>query len=187
MSGANSKASTSGTTVKKGGVLRWRSTAKSSLFSADLVYDLGWSLNPALDVGQVEGAFVQGIGYVLSEKLVFEPGGSGAEPAPDAGRLNSLNTWTYKPPATTSIPLEFNVRLFPRDLASSVPENTSEVLSSKEVGEPPLVLAAIVFFAVKAAVRATRKQRGLSPLFALEAPATVQEIQRACAVDLAHG
>ncbi|MBO0360822.1 molybdopterin-dependent oxidoreductase [Hymenobacter sp. BT186] len=161
-------------------------TGETKILSADLVYDLGWSLNPALDVGQIEGAFVQGIGYVLSEKLVFEPGGSDAEPAPDAGRLNTLNTWTYKPPATTSIPLEFNVRLFPRDLAGNVPENSSEVLSSKEVGEPPLVLAATVFFAVKAAVRASRKQRGLNELFALEAPATVQEIQRACAVEFAQ-
>ena len=153
-------------------------TGEVKILSSDLVYDMGWSLNPALDIGQVEGAFVQGIGYVLSEKLVFEPQGV------EAGRLNTLNTWTYKPPATTSIPLEFNVRLFPRDLAAAVPENPTEVLSSKEVGEPPLVLATTVFFAVKAAIRASRTERGLNPLFRFDAPATVQEVRRASAVEL---
>jgi xanthine dehydrogenase/oxidase len=155
-------------------------TGEVKIISSDLVYDVGWSLNPALDIGQVEGAFVQGIGYVLSEKLVFEPEGKAA------GRLNTVNTWTYKPPATTSIPLEFNVRLFPRDLAGAIPDNPSEVLSSKEVGEPPLVLAATVFFAVKAAIRASRTERGLNPLFRFDAPATVQEVRRASEVALSH-
>lgn len=149
-------------------------TGETKVLSSDIVYDIGWSMNPAIDVGQVEGAFVQGLGYVLSEKLVFEPEGI------DEGRLNTLNTWTYKPPATTSIPLEMNVHLFPRDLAASVPENPADILSSKEVGEPPLVLAVTAFFAVKAAVRASRIERGLSGLFRLDSPATVQETRRAC-------
>lgn len=149
-------------------------TGEVKILSADIVYDMGWSLNPALDIGQVEGAFVQGIGYVMTEQLVFEPDGE------DEGRLNSDNTWRYKPPATTTIPLRMNTYLFPRDLAASVPNEPYLLFSAKEVGEPPLVLAGSVFFAVKAAVRASRIERGLSGLFRLDAPATVQEVRRAC-------
>ncbi|HVW97868.1 MAG TPA: molybdopterin cofactor-binding domain-containing protein [Mucilaginibacter sp.] len=151
-------------------------TGETKILSADLAYDAGWSMNPAIDIGQVEGAFVQGLGYVLSEKLVFEPEGD------DEGRLNTLNTWTYKPPATTSIPLELNVYLFPRDIAANVPENPTCILSSKEIGEPPLVLSVTAFFAVKAAVRASRIERGLDGLFIMDSPATVQEVRRACEV-----
>jgi xanthine dehydrogenase/oxidase len=132
-------------------------------------------MNPAIDIGQVEGAFIQGVGYVLSEKLVFEPEGE------NEGRLNTLNTWTYKPPATTSIPLELNVHLYPRDLPG-VPENPADILSAKEIGEPPLVLSVTAFFAVKAAVRASRVERGLPGLFQMDSPATVQETRRACEV-----
>ncbi|HYR12068.1 MAG TPA: molybdopterin cofactor-binding domain-containing protein, partial [Longimicrobium sp.] len=135
-------------------------TGEAKVIRSDLAYDIGWSLNPALDVGQVEGAFVQGIGYLMSEKLEVEPSG------PDAGRLNTLNTWEYKIPSTTSIPLEFNVHLFPRSLAKDVPDSPFErPFSSKEVGEPPLVLSATVFFAIKDAIRASRLERGLDPLF----------------------
>lgn len=154
-------------------------TGEVKVLSTDIAYDIGWSLNPALDIGQVEGAFVQGIGYVLTEDLVFQPAGT-----PDEGRLNTVNTWRYKPPAVTTIPLEFNTHLFPRDLAPEVPDNPANVLSSKEVGEPPLVLATSVFLAVKDAVRASRLERGLDGLFRMDAPATVQEVRRACAVDL---
>jgi xanthine dehydrogenase/oxidase len=124
---------------------------------------------------------VQGIGYVLTEDLVFQPEGT---PATEEGRLNTVNTWRHKPPAVTTIPLELSTHLFPRRLAESVPENPTNVLSSKEVGEPPLVLATSVLLAVKAAIRASRTERGLDGLFRLDAPATVQEVRRACEVNL---
>ena len=152
-------------------------TGEVKIIRSDVMYDMGWSINPALDIGQVEGAFIQGVGYVTTEKLIFEPEGE------DRGRLNTVNTWRYKPPATTNIPLEFNVHLFPRDKASNVPENPNELMSAKEVGEPPLVLACSVFFAIKAAIRASRVERGLNGLFQLDAPATVQEVAKACEVN----
>ncbi|NRR32070.1 molybdopterin-dependent oxidoreductase [Oxalobacteraceae bacterium] len=157
-------------------------TGEVKIISADIVYDIGWSLNPAIDVGQVEGAFVQGIGYLLTEKLVFEPEGA------DQGRLNTTNTWRYKVPAASTIPLEMNVHLFPRNLPSvqGIPDDPHDIFSSKEVGEPPLVLANSVFFAVKAAVRASRLERGLDGLFRMDAPATVQEVRRACEVSTAQ-
>jgi xanthine dehydrogenase/oxidase len=135
-------------------------------------------MNPAIDIGQVEGAFVQGIGYLLTEKLVFETEGE------EKGRLNATNTWRYKIPAVTTIPLQMNTYLFPRDDKSvkNIPEDSNEIFSAKEVGEPPLVLANSVFFAIKAAIRASRIDRGLEKLFRFDAPATVQEVRRACEV-----
>ena len=82
----------------------------------------------------------------------------------------------------TTIPREFNVHLFPREEARDVPEDANRLLSSKEVGEPPHVLASSVFFAIKAAIRASRKDRDLPVLFNLSCPATVQEIAFACLV-----
>jgi xanthine dehydrogenase/oxidase len=76
-----------------------------------------------------------------------------------------------------------NTWLYPRDLAD-VPEEPTDIMSAKEVGEPPLVLANSVFFAIKAAIRASRLERGLSGLFRFDAPATVQEVRRACEVSL---
>jgi xanthine dehydrogenase/oxidase len=151
-------------------------TGEVKVISADIVYDIGRSMNPAIDIGQVEGAFVQGIGYLMTEKLAFEPDGE------NQGRLNSTNTWRYKIPAITTIPLEMNTYLFPRDSVPNIPEDGNDIFSAKEVGEPPLVLANSVFFAIKAAIRASRLERGLKGLFRLDAPATVEEVRRACEV-----
>lgn len=153
-------------------------TGEAKVLRADIAYDVGCSLNPALDAGLAEGAFVQGIGYVLSEELVFEPDG------PGAGGLTTTNTWGYKPPAVTSVPLRLNTHLYPRARAASASGEPPEVLSAKEVGEPASALATTVFLAVKAAVRASRVERGLDGLFRLDAPATAREVRRACAVDL---
>ena len=157
-------------------------TGEVKLISSDIVYDMGWSMNPAIDIGQVEGAFVQGLGYLLTEKLVFEPDGV------ELGRLNTTNTWRYKIPAVTTIPLKMNTYLFPRNRPSvrGIPEDSNEIFSAKEVGEPPLVLANSAFFAIKAAIRASRLERKLDGLFRLDAPATVQEVRRACEVSLDH-
>src|ERR1041384_1636328 len=153
-------------------------TGETTVLRADLCYDMGKSLNPAIDIGQVEGAYVQGLGYVLTEDVVFQPDG------PNIGALNADNTWRYKIPATTTIPLEFNVDLFPKRDAPLVPENPFELLSSKEVGEPPLVLAVTAYFALKHAVLAARQDRGHAEWFFLEAPATVQRVREACLVEI---
>lgn len=156
-------------------------TGETKILSSDLVYDMGWSLNPAIDIGQIEGAFIQGVGYCLTEKLVWEP-----EDSPQAGRLNTDNTWRYKVPAITTIPLELNTYLYPRSNSAQVPDNPNTLLSSKEVGEPPLVLATSVFFAIKSAIRASRLERDRSGLFQFDAPATVQEIRRALDLEPEH-
>jgi xanthine dehydrogenase/oxidase len=152
-------------------------TGETTILRADLCYDMGKSMNPAIDIGQIEGAFVMGVGNVLTEELVFQPDGE------QRGALNTTNTWQYKPPASTTIPLDLRVEIFPRQAASEVREDPNLLLSSKGVGEPPCVLAASVHAAVKQAVLEARKDRDHSDWFELRAPATVERIREACLVE----
>jgi xanthine dehydrogenase/oxidase len=153
-------------------------TGEMNILRSDILYDAGKSLNPCIDVGQVEGAFVQGVGYVTSEELVFESKGK------QKGKLNTVNTWAYKPPCSKSIPIDFRVSLYNSERKSShgVSLNPNLILSSKGTGEPPLVLASTVFFAIKHAILAARRDAGRDEWFELESPATVERIQQACAV-----
>lgn len=162
-------------------------TGELEVLRSDILFDCGVSLNPAVDLGQVEGAFVQGLGYFTTEQVVVS-----AE-----GRLLSAGTWDYKPPSQLDIPIQFNASLL-----KDAP-NPNGVLRSKASGEPPYALASSVFFAIRDAVGAARKQAGktgacpppppsplprLTPLaagagwFDLAQPATPATIQQACAV-----
>jgi xanthine dehydrogenase/oxidase len=154
-------------------------TGEVVLLRSDLVYDMGKSLNPATDVGQIEGSFVQGIGRVLTENLVYQPGG------PGIGMNNTPNTWGYKIPAATTIPLELNVNLYPREQSADVPENPNLLLSAKESGEPPMCLAVTAYFAIKHAVLAARRDRGEPGWFRLDLPCSVQSVREACLVGAA--
>ncbi|GFH58163.1 xanthine dehydrogenase [Chaetoceros tenuissimus] len=153
-------------------------TGETKILKSSLIYDCGLSINPALDIGQIEGAFMMGVGYVLSEKVVYED----RKDNKNYGSMNTVNTWRYKPPATSTVPINLDVYMFPRSASniSDLPENPNDFLSSKEVGEPPLILSAAVFFAIKDAIRSYRKETSQSELFELNAPATVQEVRRAC-------
>src|SRR5271154_6812922 len=95
----------------------------------DILHDVGRSLNPAIDIGQIEGGLVQGMGWLTSEELVFDA----------AGRLLTHAPSTYKIPCASDVPAVFEVALF--DGANR--ENT--IYRSKAVGEPPLMLAISVF------------------------------------------
>jgi xanthine dehydrogenase molybdopterin-binding subunit B/xanthine dehydrogenase iron-sulfur cluster and FAD-binding subunit A len=142
-------------------------TGESTILSSDILYDCGRSLNPAIDIGQVEGGFVMGLGYYLREDHVVDE---------DTGRMRSDGTWEYKPPCSQDIPVEFNVS-FLKD--SPYPKG---VLSSKASGEPPLVLSTSVLVALKHAVAAARADVPTLAAghFQLNAPATVEVIQGAC-------
>lgn len=159
-------------------------TGETKVLSVDIVYDMGKSMNPAIDIGQVEGAFIQGMGMLTSENLTYQPD-TGGDPH-DLGRPNAVNTWRYKIPAQASIPLVMNTYLFPRSLGGVSDEVDTGIYSAKEVGEPPLVLANCVFFAIKSAIRAFRKEQSPDKkddwFFTLNAPATPQEVSRACGV-----
>ena len=148
-------------------------TGELTVLRADIAYDAGQSLNPALDLGQVEGGYVQGLGMLTSEEVIFD----------ELGTLLSDSTWSYKAPCSQSIPLDFRVTLRHRphrDHTGKVVPGA--VYSSKSSGEPPLVLAASAFFAIKQAILAARSDAGATDWFALAAPATVERIRRACRV-----
>jgi xanthine dehydrogenase/oxidase len=153
-------------------------TGEVTILRSDLAYDMGKSLNPATDVGQIEGAFLQGVGRVLTEEIVWQ------DREPGLGTNNTPNTWGYKIPATTTVPLELNVNLYPRDDSAMVQENPNLLMSAKESGEPPLCLAATVYFAVKHAILAARQDRGDDGWFRLDMPCTVQRVREACKVEV---
>ncbi|MDH4072833.1 MAG: xanthine dehydrogenase molybdopterin binding subunit [Gammaproteobacteria bacterium] len=133
-------------------------TGESRITRVDILHDCGESLNPAIDLGQVEGGFVQGAGWLTSEELWWN----------DAGELGTHAPSTYKIPTSSDLPVDFRVRL----LASS-PNREETIYRSKAVGEPPLMLGLSVFFAIRDAIA------GSGSVAALDAPATPESILRA--------
>jgi xanthine dehydrogenase large subunit len=133
-------------------------TGEWKLLRADLLHDVGRSLNPAVDIGQVEGAFIQGMGWLTMEELVWHP---------QSGLLMTHAPSTYKIPTANDCPPVFNVRLY---------ENANvedSIHRSKAVGEPPLLLPFSVFFAIRDAVSSVGGHRVDPPL---RAPATSEAI-----------
>jgi xanthine dehydrogenase large subunit len=141
-------------------------TGEWKLLRADLLQDAGSSLNPAIDIGQVEGAFIQGMGWLTMEELVWHP----ADGTAKAGLLLTHAPSTYKIPTANDCPPVFNVKLFER------PNVQDSIHRSKAVGEPPLLLPFSVFFAIRDAVSAVGGHRIDPPL---QAPATSESILRA--------
>ncbi|KAA0711294.1 Xanthine dehydrogenase/oxidase [Triplophysa tibetana] len=129
-----------------------------------IVMDVGKSLNPALDIGQVEGGFMQGLGLFTLEELKYSP----------KGYLYTRGPGMYKIPAFGDIPVELKVSLL-RDAP-----NEKAIFSSKAVGEPPLFLAASAFYAIKDAIASARAESGLTGPFRLDSPATPERIRNAC-------
>lgn len=139
-------------------------TGDHQIIRTDIVMDIGSSLNPAIDIGQIEGAFMQGYGMFTLEELIYSP----------EGALLSRGPGTYKLPGFGDIPAEFNVSLL-----TGAP-NPRACYSSKAVGEPPLFLASSAFFAIKEAISAARKEENLDPDFYMPSPATSARIRMAC-------
>ncbi|MBX3606558.1 MAG: xanthine dehydrogenase molybdopterin binding subunit [Piscinibacter sp.] len=136
-------------------------TGEWKLLRADVLHDVGRSLNPAVDIGQVEGAFIQGMGWLTMEELVWHP---------QTGLLTTHAPSTYKIPTANDCPATFNVKLFDNGNVED------SIHRSKAVGEPPLLLPFSVFFAIRDAVSAAGGHRVDPPL---SAPATSESILRA--------
>jgi xanthine dehydrogenase large subunit len=136
-------------------------TGEHRLLAVDIVHDVGTSLNPAIDLGQVEGGFVQGMGWLTSEELVWDARGRLATHAPS----------TYKIPTAGDVPARFRVEL----LADS-PNRSETIHRSKAVGEPPLMLALSVHHALRDAVASVAPAPGPVELVA---PATPEAVLRA--------
>ncbi|WP_240538489.1 xanthine dehydrogenase molybdopterin binding subunit [Rhodoferax sp. PAMC 29310] len=135
-------------------------TGESRVLKVDILHDVGRSINPAIDIGQIEGGFVQGMGWLTTEQLVWN----------NKGNLSTHAPSTYKIPATGDIPAHFRVDLWPE------PNREDNVFGSKAVGEPPFMLAISVFEALRDAVaqaRADGKQ------VKLKAPATAENVLNA--------
>jgi xanthine dehydrogenase large subunit len=132
-------------------------TGESKLLRVDILHDVGASLNPALDLGQVEGGFLQGVGWLTSEELCWDA----------SGRLLTHAPSTYKIPAVSDWPLVFNV-----DLAPWSRNREDTIYRSKAVGEPPFMLAISVFHAIRDAI-ASAAGGGVPRL---DAPATPERI-----------
>ncbi|KAK7126697.1 hypothetical protein R3I94_018021 [Phoxinus phoxinus] len=140
-------------------------TGEYRTLRTDIVVDIGRSINPSIDIGQIEGAFMQGLGLYTMEELKFSP----------SGVLYTRGPGQYKIPAFCDVPLKFNVYL----LAGST--NPHAIYSSKGIGEPTLFLGSSVFFAIKDAVTAARNDAGLTGPFQLNSPATPERACLACA------
>lgn len=135
-------------------------TGEWKLLRADALHDAGCSLNPAIDLGQVEGGFIQGMGWLTTEELCWNADGKLTTHAPS----------TYKIPSVSDCPQDFRVRLFRnRNVADSIHR-------SKAVGEPPLLLPFSVFFAIRDAIASVADYKINPPL---NAPATSEEILNA--------
>ncbi|XP_070675278.1 xanthine dehydrogenase 1-like isoform X2 [Malus domestica] len=139
--------------------------------AANIFLDLGYSLNPAIDVGQIEGAFVQGLGWVALEELKR---GDPAHKWISPGCLYTSGPGSYKIPSINDVPFKFSVSLLKGH------PNVKAIHSSKAVGEPPFFLASAVFFAIKDAIIAARAEVGSNDWFPLDNPATPERIRMAC-------
>lgn len=133
-------------------------TGESRVLAADILQDVGASLNPAIDLGQIEGAFVQGMGWLTSEELVWD----------DEGHLMTHGPSTYKIPGSRDVPPHFKVHLL-----EDSPNRVPTIYRSKAVGEPPLMLAISVWLALRDAVSRMGDYKFMPNL---NAPATPEAI-----------
>ena len=135
---------------------------------ADIKMDVGRSINPAIDYGQIEGAFVQGLGLFTMEESLWHRG---------SGQIFTRGPGTYKIPGFRDVPQEINISLL-KDVNW---ENLRTIQRSRGVGEPPLFMGSCVFFAIRDALRAARKEWGVEEMLSLKSPATVERIRISCA------
>ncbi|PYF84395.1 xanthine dehydrogenase molybdenum binding subunit apoprotein [Marinomonas alcarazii] len=132
-------------------------TGEYKVTQVDILHDVGDSINADLDIGQIEGAFVQGMGWLTSEELSWD----------EKGRITTNSPANYKIPTSADIPEKFNVKLFDR------PNSEESVYRSKAVGEPPLMLGISVWCALKDACAAVADHK-ISPPLAV--PATPEAV-----------
>ena len=125
----------------------------------DILHDVGDSINPAVDIGQIEGGFVQGMGWLTTEELLWD----------SEGKIISNSPANYKIPTAYDVPDHFDVRLF------GEPNHKNTVYRSKAVGEPPLMLALSVWCALRDGVASIANYEINPPL---HAPATPEEVFR---------
>ncbi|ORX63815.1 putative xanthine dehydrogenase HxA [Basidiobolus meristosporus CBS 931.73] len=146
-------------------------TGDHTIISTDILMDVGKSLNYSIDLGQVEGAWLQGAGWSTMEETLFFPN----------GMLFTRGPGTYKIPGFRDIPQRFRV-----DLLDGVEyKNLKTIHGSKGIGEPPFFLGTSVYYAIRDAVSAARKDNGNTETFTLAHPATAEQIRMASSDEIA--
>jgi len=133
-------------------------TGENRLLRVDILHDVGKSLNPAVDMGQIEGGFIQGVGWLTTEELWWN----------EQGKLMTHAPSTYKIPVASDVPAQFNVRIYESGINAE-----DSIFRSKAVGEPPLMLAFSTLHAIRDAIASTADY-ALSPR--LDTPATPEAI-----------
>ena len=137
-------------------------TGEHRLTRVDILHDCGQSLNPAIDMGQIEGGFVQGAGWLTTEELWWN----------EAGELKTHAPSTYKIPTCSDLPVDFRVRIL-----ESKANQEDTIYRSKAVGEPPLMLGISVYHAIRDAVASVGNANDILPM--LQAPATPESVLNA--------
>lgn len=183
-------------------------TGESRILASHMMFDIGPSMSPAIDIGQMEGCFIMGVGQILTEGVVFDQ---------KTGHNLTDNTWTYKPPICSDVPEEFTVELvdfekeridstgavmqngmfkaMPTFLTGKTTQCDKHIRSAKATGEPPLLLSLSVHSALRNAIIAARsgtackfekgnanRERGTAE-FVLPLPATAPIVAALCAAD----
>lgn len=143
-------------------------TGSFTVLRADIKMDVGRSINPAIDYGQIEGAFIQGQGLFTTEESLWMRSN---------GQIATRGPGNYKIPGFRDIPQVMNIGL----LKGVEWENLRTVQRSRGVGEPPLFMGSSVFFAIRDALKAARAEFGETSILHLQSPATPERIRISCA------
>lgn len=136
-------------------------TGNHQVTRVDVIEDVGQSMSPLIDIGQLEGALVMGMGYQSTEELIYDT---------KTGRLTNDRTWNYKPFGAKDIPIDFRVK-FPNNTFNPV-----GVLKSKAIAEPPLCLTVSLALAIRLAVGNARRDANAtaSTWYPIDGPSTVE-------------
>ena len=139
-------------------------TGEHTLLSTEMVVDVGQAINPAIDIANIEAAFIQGYGWISMENTTFSP----------EGKLLTRGHSEYNMPSIADCPTKFNVTLLKSEIRQHL------LYSSKGIGEPPFFNGVSVYFAIKEAVRAARQDANLTGTFSLCQPTTPENVLKAC-------
>ncbi|XP_045484577.1 xanthine dehydrogenase-like [Pieris rapae] len=145
-------------------------TGEWNIIRVDLIEDVGRSVNPEIDVGQVEGAFIMGCGYWTTEELILSP----------AGEMLTDRTWHYWVPQARDIPQDFRIYFRKKSFSNDY------ILGAKATGEPATCMGVVIPITIREAIVEARKESGLpsNKWFSIDGPYTVAKICLACATNI---
>ena len=144
-------------------------TGERQINRVDILFDVGESINPLIDVGQIEGAIAMSIGYFLLEETRYDPA---------TGQNLTAGTWEYKVPTSKDIPVDWRIKLL------NWAPNPLGLVRSKAIGEPPMLMTSAIMFALKQAIKEARNELGHHEYFQLNVPTTAMMTYELCLPDI---